>query len=722
MGNKANLSVPWNLLIALTLITALAVTAATKPSFDIASKMGARFESPLFYSPLPTPTPTSSPRPSQFAQRALLHIAKREGIPLEVLQVVDDHPTEYPNLGRQFQVVTIVDTRPQGQIYKLLVDLKSGHIEEDISALMAAETQAYQKRYGKLQPALYERLQVLKDDEALPVAIWLTSGTEQSLAELQKMAFDYLAAKYPEAREAMKRFGKPIDVADPELRQRIENEYLAFLAAQTESRVQPLARELESKGFAVTTYTGMPSLTAVLPKRVILELAQRPEVSAIYLVEKEAQPELDSAVPTSLAPIVWTRGNTGSGVTIAILEEGNVDPNNSFLHHAPISRTASVGIQNHTTWVASDAASFHDTYRGVAYGATVLSAGHEASQSDFVAALQWAINQGARVINISEGYEANNNVNWLDRAVDYWARSGFRAITKSAGNTGGSITTPGKAWNVITVGAFDDNNSADWSDDQMWPLSAYVNPVSPHNDREKPEVVAVGVNIVSLGVGNAISPPTSGTSHAAPQVAGLVALLIHRNNALGAWPEAAKAIIMASATHNIIGPTIIVRGQGDLRDGAGAINAALADTVAQLRADASTTCQVPCWWGDYIDNSNFPVGTEWERNFFARKGDLVRVAIAWWANADTPSNNYSFDRLDTDLDLRIKGPNGQYVPNVYSVSWDNNYEMVEFVAPQTGNYRIAVHKVRADETYNFLGIAFVRLPRVYIPLVLKNYP
>ncbi|MGC8898812.1 MAG: hypothetical protein ACP5ON_11355 [Bacteroidota bacterium] len=43
---------------------------------------------------------------------------------------------------------------------------------------------------------------------------------------------------------------------------------------------------------------------------------------------------------------------------------------------------------------------------------------------------------------------------------------------------------------------------------------------------------------------------------------------------------------MASATHNITGPTTIVRGQGDLRDGAGAINAALADTVAQLRAEA----------------------------------------------------------------------------------------------------------------------------------------
>ncbi|HIC90168.1 MAG TPA: protease, partial [Anaerolineae bacterium] len=349
------------------------------------------------------------------------------------------------------------------------------------------------------------------------------------------------------------------------------------------------------------------------------------------------------------------------------LENGNVDPNNSFLHHAPISRTTTAGIQDHTTWVASDAASFHGTYRGMAYGATVLSAGHEAPQADFVAGLQWAINQGARIVNISEGYEADNNVNWLDRAVDYWARSNFRALVKSAGNTGGSITTPGKAWNVITVGAADDNDNSDWSDDQMWPASAYVNPTSPHNDREKPEVVAVGANIVSLGVGDAVPPPSSGSSHAAPQVAGLVALLIHRNSALSYWPEAAKAIIMASATHNITGPTIIVRGQGDLRDGAGALSAALADTVAQTRNLSDVDpCTVPCWWGHSIDSSNFPVGTDLERAFYAKSGDLVRVAIAWWAHADTPGNNYSFDRLDTDLDLRIKDPNNQYVSNVSS--------------------------------------------------------
>lgn len=150
---------------------------------------------------------------------------------------------------------------------------------------------------------------------------------------------------------------------------------------------------------------------------------------------------------------------------------------------------------------------------------------------------------------------------------------------------------------------------------------------------------------------------------------------------------------------------------------------ALADTVAQIHNTSSTNpCTASCWWGISINNTDFPVGTYLYRYFTANKGDLVRVAISWWSNADTPANNYSFDRLDTDLHLGVLDPDGQWAPGAWSASWDNNYELVEFVAPETGTYRIAVYKERADEPSNYLGIAFVRLRRVYIPLVLKNFP
>jgi len=717
--------------IALTLTLALLIVIALDQADPGTASGPGLFQSPLeapaslFDSPLPTPVPPQ-PMPSEAAQKALEYIAKRENVPAEALTVAADHPTEYPALGRKFQVVTLLDDRPEGQIYKLLVDLADGRIEEDVSALLAAEAKAHQARYGKLELALYERLQTLKGDDTVPVAVWMAAQPGQTLAEQQDAAFDALAAKYPEARAALERSKIPWDVDDPELAERIEAEYVTFLNAEIQVRTQPLVTVLERQGFTVTTYEGLPSFTAVLPKQAILELSKREDVSSIYLVEAKEEPEMDSVAPTVLAPTVWGRGYDGSDVTIAVLDGGNVDPNNTFLNLSPTFRPGinDPDLRNHATQMASAAASFHGTYRGIAYDATILSVGEDGSEEDLVAGLHWAITQTARIINYSAGFQADAFLHWTDRAFDYWTRQRFRLVVKSSGNTGGYITSPGKAWNVLTVGGIDDNNDANWSNDQMRASSAYINPDSSHDDREKPEVVAVGEDVTILGSNNVLYS-FWGQSIAAPQVAGLAALLVDRDSNLINYPEAMRAIIMASATHNIEGPSIIVKGQGDLKDGAGAINAALADMVAQWQGNSVDPCYTSCWWRYFISNSGFSVGTDKEYLFDADQGDLIRVAIAWYAHADTPDNNYSFDRLDTDLDLRIKDPDGNYVSGASSVSLDNNYEMVQFLAPQDGWHRIVVRKYRAGESSNYLGIALVRIPlpyRVYLPAVMKNYP
>lgn len=727
MNKKIALNALWVVpivLLAALSINSIAAQSASSPVSSSAYPPPATSASLAYPPPSASPTPITLPPPklSEAAQKALEYIAKRDGIPVEALIVQDDHPTEYPSLGRKFQVVTLLDTRPDGQVYKLLVDLADSRIEENISALLDAEAQAYQSQYGKLQPALSQRLQELSSNDIVPVAIWMASQPQKTLVDLQEAAVAALAAKYPEAQAAIEHSGKPMDVEDPELARQIEAEYIAFVSDEMKARTLPLATELEQRGFAVTTYEGMPSFTAVLPKSVILELSKRDDVGGIYLIEAEKQSDMNSAALTDLAPTVWGRGYTGSGVTIAVLDIGNVDPNNTFLHLSATSRPGVNGIFDHATETASAAASFHSTYRGIAYGATILSVGEDGTQADEITALQWAFNQGAPILNNSGGFEADANMNWTDRAFDYWTRQRFRMVVKSAGNTGGYLTSPGKAWNLLTVGGIQDNNNGNWADDQMYPSSAYTNPVSAHNDREKPEVVAVGADVTILSNNNAVVSRW-GTSYAAPQVAGLAALLISRNSSLNTWPEAQRAIIMASATHNIEGPSIIVRGQGDLKDGAGAINADLADKAAQVRGTSASACNASCWWGDYISNSNFPVGTEITRTFNVTITTLVRVAIAWWANADTPTNNYSFSRLDTDLDLRIKGPNGQYISSASSTSFDNNYEIVEFVAQQAGQYQIAIRKFRADESSNHLGTALVMIPlphKAYLPLIRKN--
>jgi hypothetical protein len=351
-------------------------------------------------------------------------------------------------------------------------------------------------------------------------------------------------------------------------------------------------------------------------------------------------------------------------------------------------------------------------------------------RQDDIDALIWALDQGAEVVNASYGWcPGTTQMDDIDRAFDHYARARNRLFVVAAGNNMPAcpfdfVDSPAKGWNVLSVGAYNDHNDSNWSNDEMADFSCWENPDSPNWDREKPEVVAPGVEIEGIGLnGQLVTDPdqNSGTSFAAPQVTGLAALLTDRHSSLNTWPEASKAIIMASATHNIEGPTGIPSGQ-DLRDGAGGINAALADTVAQTRNFSDVDpCTHSCWWGIGISNTSFPVDTFLYRYFTANKGDFVRVAIAWWSHADCPSeNNCNFDRLDTDLQLGVWDPDFQWV--AWSASWDNNYELVEFVAPKTGTYRIVVYKERADEPSNYLGIAFVRLHRVYLPAVMKDSP
>ncbi len=698
-------------------------TQVLSASFDSPLTIPETFDSPL---PTPTPSPTLLRGPSEAAQKALHYIAQRGGISPQELVVVTDHPAVYPNLGRKFQVVTILDIRPEGRFYSLLVDLDNGHIEEDLAAVREAEEKVYLDRYGRLEPALYKRLQEVDEGEVLPVAIWVAGKSQRSQEDL----FTAVAARFPEARAALARSGKPWDVEDSELAARIKAEYNRLSATNTTARIEPLLSYLKQQGVEIRTYGALPSVTARLTKHQILELSRYEEVAVIYLIEEEGHKDLDVAVPAGLVPVVWDRGFDGSGVSIAILESGNIDSNVTCLNISD-TRNSPQGTDAHKTQVAAISACDHNTYRGVAPGATLLDAGFDrsgwiTSQEDAVDALRWAVESPymASVVNISEGWEEDNYIHWTDRAFDYWARHEFVLITKSAGNSGDSITSPGKGWNLLTVGGFDDHDTIGWGDDTIFALSAYSNPVSLSGDREKPEIVAPAVDITTISAGNNLVIGT-GTSYAAPQVAGLAALLIDRNSALSAWPEAIRAIIMASATHNIVGPTGIPTGQ-ELQDGAGAINAAFADDIAQNRNTSPTTpCEESCWWG--AGTSGVSEGDYLYRYFNATAGQYIRVAISWWSRADSPGNNYTFDRLDTDLNLGVQYFNGswwEWVPGAWSASWDNNYELVELVAPETGSYRIAVHKAHVynNETSNFVGIALLKLHQAYLPIVMRNYP
>jgi hypothetical protein len=304
------------------------------------------------------------------------------------------------------------------------------------------------------------------------------------------------------------------------------------------------------------------------------------------------------------------------------------------------------------------------------------------------------------VINLSWGSNIGLTPGSNDRFYDDMVINRYRTIVKSAGNEAGpcnsgtgNVTSPGLAYNVITVGNFNDMNTSGWSNDIMHGCSSYVDPSSTHGDREKPEVAAPGTGINSTRTS---SPWTgavgSGTSVAAPMVTGGAALLMETNSSLKVWPEAVKAILMVTAVNNIEG----AKGLSD-EDGAGGIELYKARRVAKRRVEIGTR-----GWGA----KSYSCSSATWRTLATMKlkaNVRTRAAIAW----DTDDNYSDYkNRPGADLDLWVRDPSGNLVES--SISWDNTYEIVDFTPTQTGNYELQVRKFRCDHNPRWLGWAWRR--------------
>lgn len=244
----------------------------------------------------------------------------------------------------------------------------------------------------------------------------------------------------------------------------------------------------------------------------------------------------------------FTFSSTGAGVNIYVIDSGIRKTHTQFGGRAdyvpsPVNgnfvgdaRANADDCYGHGTAVAGIAAG--STY-GVAKGATiwgarVLDCTGNGLVSMALAAVDWITSNGQlpAVVNMSLGY--GGDVPALRQAIETSSARGF-VYTAAAGNfivpQDACLGTPANAPSALTVGATDIlDREAQWS--------AYGPCV---------DLLAPGVNIVSAShLGDNSTGVRSGTSMAAPHVAGTVALFLAANP--GASPTDAAAVIIASAT------------------------------------------------------------------------------------------------------------------------------------------------------------------------------
>lgn len=674
-------------------------------------------------SPTPAATATVEPAPmpreiSQAEALALARaaIAAQERISVAELEDARAHRIVPETIGTPFLAVKFFHQQTE-HIYDARVNLLTGEI------LSAREYRdlyynAYRERFGKLGAALHQRLEGLGNDDVVEVAIWVVNDMDKDTIE------DSVVEKYPAVQAEME--SRPSGL-DPELAEeqffQFIQEYLEQLKAATGANLAPLMTYLQGLGYSAHSRSPMPSLSVSLPKRVILDIATRSDVAKIYLNEGEVTPAMDVGVHTIRVAPVWDPGGIdGSGRRIGILEAGTVQDNQCL--DVVANRGVNLTLTEHAARVASVAACNHPNfpqYRGVAFDADIVSADSDGSVDDSITALEWVVTQTVHAINKSVVSYDDTALHQNDRAFDYWVREARRLIAVAAGNQGsvnGNVMSPGKGWNVVTVGGIDDYDTAFWGDDEIYQTaqggSSRVNPQSPIQDKEKPEVMGVGEDVTMVGLNDQVEPDVSGTSYAAPQVAALAALLTKIEVTYILRPEAMKATLMASALHNLEGPSFIRHPSSDShddRDGAGVIVADLAAEIAGNRSYGDT-CSAPCWWGQDFNAGSFD--GDGYLNFYiddVAVNDRVRVAIAWNANADGPPD-YDFDNLDVAIDLTIFHPDGFALPEEQggaSSSWNNAYELVDFIAPGAGQYRIGIFRNYYWESgNNRLGVAWTK--------------
>ncbi|WP_332758061.1 S8 family peptidase [Streptomyces sp. MT206] len=325
--------------------------------------------------------------------------------------------------------------------------------------------------------------------------------------------------------------------------------------------------------------------------------AAAPGIATVWL-DAVRTATLDKSTRQIGADKAWAAGYDGAGVKIAVLDTG-VDATHADLAGQVVAEqnfsTAADARDHfgHGTHVASIAAGTGarsaGAFRGVAPGAKLLNGkvlddNGSGDDSGILAGMEWAVAQGADIVNLSLGGPDTAQVDPLEAAVGKLSADKGVLFAIAAGNSGrggpGTVNSPGSADAALTVGAVDDADAlADFS--STGPRTG--------DGAVKPDVTAPGVDITAAAAPGSVidretgqNPPgyltISGTSMATPHVAGAAALLKQQHPA---WKGAElKGALTASAKGAAYTP--FQQGTGRI-----AVDAALRQSVVAQEAALS---------------------------------------------------------------------------------------------------------------------------------------
>lgn len=296
------------------------------------------------------------------------------------------------------------------------------------------------------------------------------------------------------------------------------------------------------------------------------------------------------------------------------------------------------------------------------------------------------ISKGVSIINhscvsaVTESVDYNNEECWYD----HLAAQHSVTFVQCAGNDYDIVYSPGRAYNIITVGAYNNNGTLSTSDDQMVKDSGY----NSLGGCEKPDIIA------PENIGD------TGTSYSAAFVSGVIALMLELRPSLAAYPQAVKAILLASCHHKA------APASGDVAEtmSQGITDKQGAGVVDPYRAISITAR------GSYGIRKMISGTTSMNINFYQPSygSSGINVSIAWLRENTINGSHQSVDNVTAatahDLDLTLKSGNNVLKSSSKSIS---STEMVYYSGLSSyEEYTMKIDRISSSSGDVSLGYAW----------------
>lgn len=306
-----------------------------------------------------------------------------------------------------------------------------------------------------------------------------------------------------------------------------------------------------------------PMIMAELKIDEIEEVAKNENIKEISFVDENA--EVVNTTKLSLdefknvigiSNIHSNIGLSGNGIKVGIIENSNFVQ----LTNLPFPRCSNLGkvaTDEHATNSAliiagEEGVAPESNLYSINIDTNYLTEYPDSNASRYFKCVEELIDTGVDIINSSFGWATQNGYDIIDKWVDYIVENTNTIFIASAGNNEFSeeenkknpiVLSPGKGCNVITVGGCDNKGTITVTDDIMYDYS-----YDDSDGVEKPDIIA-HCNVTG---GYPDNDYGGGTSSAAPVVSGVVALMLDLDPSLAAYPEAIKAILMASCQYKAL--------------------------------------------------------------------------------------------------------------------------------------------------------------------------